>query len=789
MWRKCSRRDNILPALDRLFPTDCWTRARPQFHFFFARAGRMRVLRRVFVSDAGWFALLLSCLLLSGCHLGPRPTSTVVTVAAAPDATSLLLLDAARVDQRNFEIFRRSTLSVALPILSGSFTCTEQLGLYCIDRVMGGLARMRAPEDPAVTVARYELIENLQAANRRMPEDSWVQGQLIRYLVESGNPAAASASAANCRADPLWWCFALAGYVYHHAGLAAASEEAFRVALGAMPTEERFHWLDISPLLGPEAVAEYALLSDEEAVRFEERFWLLADPLLTRPGNEILNEHLSRLVELAFQVEAESVEGPLQGRGALETIGRHDFLLRYGTPARWIRGLGSSGMVQVMSVDTVPCRGRNCLESTPADMVYIVQGAQSGEIHSVRGVYEAQRGSLPGPGIGLLAPPRGVRDMIASYDLAPQDFLPPSGVLLAGVGAGGEGEESESWDRVHEVPQTAYAIRMEGGIAQWIAPLAHQLAVFPRGDSAIVVGGWDLSAHGVTASAQTDAGIAILHQDDLLAPAMIATVDGATAAGVLSVTVAARPSLLSVEAVAPGELTMARARYGLDLAPLLPMRFAISDLLLLHGGEDEVDSLDQAIGIARGSGRAPPGDLLGVYWELYGLDPTISSEVTMSLTLRQPLSGIVGGALRWLGETVGVLVEVAPIRTEWVEDVVSGPWMGRSLNFRIPQVSEGRYTLVLSATVPGREPVVAAREIEITRSIISPPTAGTLVRRPELTRPTPCLPETSITASAFAVVDARDYTRTPRCMFSPDPSWFGHYGGAEHVSEYGYDGW
>jgi hypothetical protein len=150
---------------------------------------------------------------------------------------------------------------------------------------------------------------------------------------------------------------------------------------------------------------------------------------------------------------------------------------------------------------------------------------------------------------------------------------------------------------------------------------------------------------------------------------------------------------------------------------------------------------------------------------------------------------MVGGALRWLAETVGVLAEVAPIRTEWVEEVVAGPWMGRSLTFRIPQVSEGRYTLVLTATVPGREPVVAAREIEITRSIISQPTAGTLIRRPDLTRPTGCLPETAITASAFSEADARDYTRTPRCMFSPDPSWFGHYGGADLLAEFGYEGW
>lgn len=234
---------------------------------------------------------------------------------------------------------------------------------------------------------------------------------------------------------------------------------------------------------------------------------------------------------------------------------------------------------------------------------------------------------------------------------------------------------------------------------------------------------------------------------------------------------------------------MARARYEVEIAPLSPLRIAISDLLLLHGSEEEVETLEEAVAIARGSTRVSPGARLGVYWELYGLDPANSPEITMSIALHRPEPGAVGGALRWLGQAVGLVDDDTPIRVEWVEAVVAGPWMGRSLNLLVPELSEGRYTLVLTGTIPGREPVMAVREVEVTRSTIPAPTAGTLVRRPEHTRPTGCLPETPITASAFTVADARDYTRTPRCMFSPDPSWFGHYGGTEHLTEFGYEGW
>ena len=747
------------------------------------RASGARLVRR----------LLLVLLLgggLVGCNLGPRPTAIAVGVAQAPDSALQYLLDAVREDQKNFEVYRRSTFPFALPILSGSFTCTEQLGLYCIDRVAGGLARIRAGEDSTLIAAREDLIETLQLVNGRVPSDGWVQGQLVRYLVEAGNLATAASAAAACRAEPAWWCFALAGYVYHRSGYSEPAEEAFRVALTGMPPEERAHWLDLAPILDPETAELYVLLEEEGATYFEEAFWRLADPLLTRPGNELFTEHMARHVELAFQLEAETVEGPLNDRLALETIGRYDLTLRYGQPARWSRGLGATGMVQVMSLDTVPCRGINCRDSTPADIVYTARSTEFGVVEFVRGVFEARRGSSVGPGMGLLAPPRGVRDLIASYEVRPQDLLPPPGFLRAYLELDSipEGEVEEEWDRVREVRHPGYSIQLFGGEVNWIAPLAHQMAVFPRGDTVAVVAGWDLTAHGFDASTGVEGGVALLSLENLFLDPVMSSTAGA-ASGAVVARIPARPSLVSVEAALPDERAMARARYELDLQPRSPMRVAISDLLLLHGTEEEINTLDEAVAVARGSYRVRPGEVLGAYWEIYGLDPETSPEIRMSLALHRPAPGVVGGLLRRLGEAVGVIGEETPVRTEWVEEVVAGPWMGRSVTLRIPDLTEGRYTLVLTATVPGREPMVVASEIEVTRSVIEAPRTGTLVRRPQLTRPTGCLPETAITTSAFLVEDAADYFRTPRCVYSPDPSWFGHYGGAEHPTEYGYDGW
>jgi len=42
----------------------------------------------------------------------------------------------------------------------------------------------------------------------------------------------------------------------------------------------------------------------------------------------------------------------------------------------------------------------------------------------------------------------------------------------------------------------------------------------------------------------------------------------------------------------------------------------MSDLLLLRGVEQEFETLTDAVQFARGSDRLPPGELLGIYWEI-----------------------------------------------------------------------------------------------------------------------------------------------------------------------------
>lgn len=167
--------------------------------------------------------------------------------------------------------------------------------------------------------------------------------------------------------------------------------------------------------------------------------------------------------------------------------------------------------------------------------------------------------------------------------------------------------------------------------------------------------------------------------------------------------------LMSLEVVVPGEKRIARARYGLDIAPLRPGLIALSDLLLLRDPHPLPDSLARAIPLARGSGAVRPGEQIGVYWEVYG----VSAEATPSLVMSLRLTPRQTGAIRRLAESIGLLRRSEPIRLRWEESVVPGPYMGRSLSIQIPEISPGEYALELSVEVPGREPLVVRRAIDV----------------------------------------------------------------------------
>jgi hypothetical protein len=547
---------------------------------------------------------------------------------------SALLLRAARQDQAAFERLRRNRLPETWG--SGSGRCDERIGRFCLTHGSPRGTWTAPPEHPDVVASRDTLVHGLGLVAEIIPGDGWIAGQRVRYLVEARRLDEALLAAGACRAERSW-CAALLGFVHHYASRAAAADSAFDTALAAMEEPERRRWNDLSLILDEQSVRSYRRMAPEGREEFEHRFWRLADPFLTRPGNELRSEHFSRHVRDQFQYRAQSADGISWGYDLRE------ILLRYGWPAGWERH-------------------RNW-------------------------------GMTAGP------PP-----LTSHYSSAPQYLLPPPEALL------GESGTEGTWEITGRRSRTGYNIPLEDSIARWFSPLDHQVAVFRRGAESVVIAAYQLPADSVPESARVEAGLALLETADDRREPDVALAPGVGATGRMLGRTDARQVLMSLEVVVPEERRLARARYGLDLPPLLPGLLSMSDLLLLSGGEDLPESLEEAVEMARPSARIPAGEEVGVYWEIYGVDPERTEQVTLSIRLLESRRGWV----RRLAERAGLLREVTPIRLRWQEPTVAGTHMPRSLAIQIPEVAPGSYTLELTLEADGREPLSVRKDIEVT---------------------------------------------------------------------------
>ncbi|MBA4156527.1 MAG: hypothetical protein H0X65_03505 [Gemmatimonadetes bacterium] len=262
-----------------------------------------------------------------------------------------------------------------------------------------------------------------------------------------------------------------------------------------------------------------------------------------------------------------------------------------------------------------------------------------------------------------------------------------------------------TWDLDEKRARTEYATPYATAFEE----VEHQMSVFHRGDSAIVVTALRLAPDSTGTHPEFEAALA-LARNEAAAP-VVARVPAHDGAAVLTLTVAATHGLLSLEAFAAEAKRAARARYGVTLAPLPPHGIAVSDLLLISGEEPLPDVLADAIPRALGSARIPPGERIGVFWEVYGITEG-EEEIGVSVNLLDENAGW----LRRVATRVGVLSAPSPRATvRWQEapDAPDGVH-ARSLAVELPELAPGRYTLRLTISPAGREPLHAGKTIEVT---------------------------------------------------------------------------
>jgi hypothetical protein len=275
------------------------------------------------------------------------------------------------------------------------------------------------------------------------------------------------------------------------------------------------------------------------------------------------------------------------------------------------------------------------------------------------------------------------------------DFVPAVDALTSPDSA-----DPSDWELHDPLAQSRYAPRY----ARSVTDLDHQIAFFRRGDSALVVAAFDARSQTEFTRDSIVAAVAVAPTD---APDSVRVASDSLARrrGVLQTEAPWQPLLVSVEARDSAAKRVTRAR-RVARPPESRGRVAISDLLLFDDPATLPTSLDEALPRARGSMRVERRTPVGVYWEMYGVDPT-GETLAYRLTVTRERAPW----YRRAAEKLGVVERRAPVRMEWDEaSARPGAARSRALAVDFSTLAEGRYRIEL-ALEAGRLTVGSASRV------------------------------------------------------------------------------
>lgn len=244
----------------------------------------------------------------------------------------------------------------------------------------------------------------------------------------------------------------------------------------------------------------------------------------------------------------------------------------------------------------------------------------------------------------------------------------------------------------------------------------HQVALFRRGDSAIVVAAFDVDdAAGVSATRKAGTFAAIIDKSNggVLAP--IGTTIPETGSEVVSTLVVPwRPFIISLESLNSGSGTAMRARF----APKLPATgsgLSLSDLLFYTAQDSTAPAtLAEAVPRALHAERAPSSRQIGVFWEAYGVPSEGGQSVNYALLVTPEGQSIFHKAfvklhLMEADRTLSVQWREVPAAKDGIAS--------RGVTVDLSRLKPGRYSVRLSVTSGSgaamATPIVAERSIEI----------------------------------------------------------------------------
>ncbi len=313
-----------------------------------------------------------------------------------------------------------------------------------------------------------------------------------------------------------------------------------------------------------------------------------------------------------------------------------------------------------------------------------------------------------------------LRELVVRYGWARYwTRVPPSGITAnGGVISGHEAMPNyhffpavSRFDPITAIGSGAWNFKQWGSPERYAPKLASefgeigpQIALFRRGDSALVVVAYDLSRDTAFQSGQVRSAIALAH-DEKARPVIFET---HSRRGSLTAIIDSTAHLLSLEILSEEKRKAARARQSVWLPPRSPGGLSVSDILLFDPPAGEVSDLAHALPAARGNLTAVAKGKIGLFWEIYGL-ARADSALPVALTLTR----VAGGSLRRIAESIGIGRRSSPIKIAWREYPSLGGVATRSVVLDLSLIPNGKYVIKLDATPVGQDAVTTSRIIHI----------------------------------------------------------------------------
>lgn len=542
-----------------------------------------------------------------------------------------------------------------------------------IDNGLRPEARLR------IRARRAALLALLDSAADVAPDDPWLIGQRVRLNVdqlESGR--AVSLATTRCRLTDAY-CSLLVGYALMGSGNRAGAVAAFEYAVGLMSLRDRCAFLDIRVFLDADSRDSYAKLPCAVQDVINARFWWLADPLFMQPGNERLAVHLYRQTLILLH-SAVTVDERFDWRVKFGGVAVTEMILRYGWPAVevWNREEDNNHFEWLGFRDS----------SVNASREYLLPRFHTTPVYAAA----TDIRNLTGKDFAEVAPKWNPYLRTWDEDWWPVEHFARDGPL-------------GTFDY-----QVAAFRRADGALVALAADPASDL--IPDSALARYTAGL-VAMSGPTDTPRRSAGAAIL------GPSHAVTLSLETTPGV---------QVLSAEVLMPDNdsAPATRARLTITapsgLAALGRGEIALSDPALF-APQSLADSLPRSAPEAIGR-MLPSTDLgrasrVGVFFEVYGLEPDSQADLTLKvLQLDQP------GLLRRVGAHLGILdLGDGSILLHW-RDATPGvattsymigsvPVQSRAIVLDFAQLKPGHYALEIGVGRPGEIPAVSRRVFTI----------------------------------------------------------------------------